>query len=137
MVKVYLVLKLWSTPDIIFTNGCSRHQVMGTEMLLNMSLPEDFIDYAETFGCVSFNGRQWAGIGVGPERSISSITLDEKRINPDFPEKHFILENISDNHKVIVDEYEMVYSYINREKRFISTSLGSYLDELLRNTCIK
>lgn len=129
-----LVYKLWELDSIGFTNGCSKYQVMATETLLDMKLPDEFIEYAETFGRVEFANRKWAGIGVGEAYNVASITLDEKKINPDFPEKHFILESLSDVHKIIVDELGMVYDYKNKEKTLLSFNLSAYIDRILGET---
>ena len=133
--------KIKQIPDLMHGKGCTAEQLADAQQILNMSFPAEYIEYVREFGYILFDGTEWTGIGMYPndhavtgEDSTVGRTLLEREINPEFPDKMFVLEAIGIDCKIVaVDESGVVYYVANDycEKAF--DSISDYLDECIRH----
>lgn len=113
--------------------GCSMKQVQEAQTELDMSFPDEYIDYVRNFGCIDFGPTEWTGLNIEGYLNTVTATKEEIEFNPSFPKKHFVLEDLNiDAKKVIVNEKGEVFLLQYENKTFLCGSLLEYLD-----ICIK
>ena len=133
--------KIKQIPDLIHGKGCTDEQLAAAQQILNLTFPAEYVEYVRVFGYILFDGTEWTGLGTYPndnevtgEDSTVGRTQLEHEINPEFPEKMFVLEAIGIDCKIVaVDESGTVYYIANNycEKAF--DSISEYLDYCLKH----
>lgn len=125
--------KINSIPNLLSTGGCTNEQISEAEKKLNLTFPEDFIEYTKNYGVISFFGTELTGLNVDGYLNVVDATLQEQKNNNNFPENCFVLENLYiDGILAVSDESGKVYSLQYDKKELLCNSFSEYLD-----LCIK
>lgn len=125
--------KINSIPNLLSTGGCTNEQISEAEKKLNLTFPEDFIEYTKNYGVISFFGTELTGLNVDGYLNVVDATLQEQKNNNNFPENYFVLENLYiDGILAVSDESGKVYSLQYDKKELLCNSFSEYLD-----LCIK
>lgn len=124
-----IVDKINKVEKLYHAKGCTTKQLKEAQKELGMVFPEEFVDYAKTFGAISFYGTEWTGLNVDSYLNVVNATKMERKINPDFPTGCFVLENLAiDGLITVVDEKGRVYSVQYDKKTLLCNSISEYLD---------
>lgn len=121
-----------AAPDVEHTGGCSKQQVYEAQRELGITFPKEYVDYVMTFGTITFHGVEWTGLNIDGHCNTVYATKQEKSVNPNFPEKHFVLENVGIESVVtIVNESGQVFTLQRDRITPICNSLSEYFDNCL------
>ena len=125
--------KINSIPNLLSTGGCTNEQISEAEKKLDLTFPEDFIEYTKNYGVISFFGTELTGLNVDGYLNVVDATLQERGNNDNFPVNCFVLENLYiDGILAVSDESGKVYSLRYDKKDLLCNSFSEYLD-----LCIK
>lgn len=123
-----IVDEIKKIPKLYHAKGCATSQIMEAQKKLDITFPEEFIDYVKKYGAISFFGTEWTGLNVEGYLNVVEATKQERNINDDFPEDCFVIENQGiDGLVTVVDEKGVVYSVQYDKKEFLCNSLSEYL----------
>ena len=127
-----IVEKIRKIDGLYHAKGCSLQQVNEAQSKLNITFPEEYIDYVREFGVVSFYGTEWTGLNVEGELNVVEVTEQERSLNDRFPKECFVLENLGiDGVLIICNEKGQVFSIHFNEVKKICDSVSEYLDECI------
>ena len=116
--------------------GCSDEQITNAQKTLDMVFPQEYVTYMREFGSICFFGHEFTGLGWrqnGEEntgyRNVVTMTLREREINENFPQKMLALENAGiDGIIITVDESGAVYEVQYDECTKLCDSISDYID---------
>lgn len=127
-----IVEKIRKIDGLYHAKGCSLQQVNEAQSKLNITFPEEYIDYVREFGVVSFYGTEWTGLNVEGDLNVVEVTEQERSLNDRFPKECFVLENLGiDGVLIICNEKGQVFSIHFNEVKKICNSVSEYLDECI------
>lgn len=127
-----IIDKIRKIPDMDCVSGCSKEQVEEAQAELGMVFPKEYIDYVRAFGAVDFFGTEWTGLNINGYINTVQATKKEKGVNPAFPEKCFVLEDLGiDARKAIVNEKGQVFCLQYDNVELICNSISEYLDKCI------
>ena len=127
-----IVEKIRKIDGLYHAKGCSLQQVNEAQSKLNITFPEEYIDYVREFGVVSFYGTEWTGLNVEGDLNVVEVTEQERSLNDRFPKECFVLENLGiDGVLIIWNEKGQVFSIHFNEVKKICNSVSEYLDECI------
>lgn len=108
--------------------GCSETQLIEAEKQLGMKFPRDYVEYVRKYGCVDFGSTEWTGLNINGRLNTVVATQKEMSVNPAFPEKHFVLEDLNiDAKKIIVNEEGEIFLLQYDKRKKMCNSLVEYL----------
>lgn len=123
-----LVDLLSAIPDALHVKGCTDSQIEKAQADLNMVFPEEYQDFLRNFGAMRFDGHEWFGLNVSGYLNVVEATQQEKGVNPAFPAKTFVLEDLGIDAKlIVVDEAGIVYLLQRTQKNKIAEKISDYL----------
>ena len=103
--KINNIPEMWPMPE-----PASMEQVKEAEKELQMTFPQEFIDYALAFGCVDFGSTELNGL-------------------EGFPKGFFVFENIGiDGALIIVNSAGQVYVFQDDAMDYFCGSISEYID---------
>lgn len=109
--------------------GCTFEQIKTAQEELDLTFPDEYMDYVKTFGCIDFGATEWTGLNVKGYLNTVTATKQEKSVNNNFPKGCFILEDMNiDAKKTIVDEKGKIYSLQYEKVTPLCNSISEYLD---------
>lgn len=121
--------KIETISKLYHVTGCSVDQINDAQKLLNLKFPEDYTDYVKEYGAISFYRTEWSGLNVTGYLNVVDSTLQERQLNPDFPDDCFVIENLGIDGKIVVEnEVAQIYLIHYDEKVFLCDGLAEYLD---------
>lgn len=124
-----IVEKMNSISDLSAIKGCTIAQLREAQEELNLTFPEEYIEYVKAFGCVDFGATEWTGLNIKGRLNTVEATKKEQEVNKNFPLNCFVLENLGiDAKMIIVDEDGKVYLLQYDKKMFLCNSISEYLD---------
>lgn len=124
-----IVKKINSIDKLFHANGCSQEQIDTAQKELNLSFPQEFIDYVKAYGAISFYATEWKGLNVDGYLNVVESTKEERRMNATFPDDCFVIENLGiDGIITVVDKNGKVFNLHYENKDLICDSLSDYLD---------
>lgn len=125
-----IVDKIKTIPNLCHLTGCKTTQIKTAQKELDLDFPDEFIDYVKEFGVISFYGTEWTGLNVEGYLNVVDATKNERKLNKDFPQGFFVLENQAiDGILILVNSKGIVYSYQNgNQPTLICKSMSEYLD---------
>lgn len=124
-----IIEKMKSIEDLSGIKGCSISQIKEAEKELGMTLPDEYVDYVREYGCIDFGATEWTGLNIKGRLNTVEATNKEKGVNPDFPKKHFVLEDLNiDARKIIVNEEGKVFELQYDKVEPLCDSITAYLD---------
>lgn len=124
-----IVKKISDIDELFYANGCSQEQIDTAQKELNLSFPQEFIDYVKEYGTISFYATEWKGLNVDGYLNVVESTKEERRLNAAFPDNCFVLENLGiDGLITVADESGKVFGVHYENIEFICDSLSDYLD---------
>ena len=127
-----IVEKIRKIDGLYHAKGCSLQQVNEAQSKLNITFPEEYIDYVREFVVVSFYGTEWTGLNVEGDLNVVEVTEQERSLNDRFPKECFVLENLGiDGVLIICNEKGQVFSIHFNEVKKICNSVSEYLDECI------
>ena len=129
-----IVERIRAIEDLGYISGCSDTQIKEAEELLGLKFPKEYVEYVKEFGCIDFGSTEWTGLNIEGELNTVEATLEERKYNGNFPDKHFVLEDYHiDSKKVIVNELGEVFLLQYDKVERLCTSISGYLEERVRN----
>lgn len=129
-----LIEKIKAIKDVDVYKGCTAQQIADAEKKLKLTFPKEYVDYVKEFGHISFGGVEWTGLNTKSYLNVVDATLKERKINKDFPDKHFVLEDFNIDCKIIiVNEASEVFLFQLNKKSPVANSISAYLDLCLAN----
>lgn len=109
--------------------GCSASQIELAEKELNISFPNEYIEFLKEFGTIRFSSKEWFGLNVNGYLNVVEATKQERSINKNFPLDSFVLEDLGIDAKlIIVNEKGQVFLIQIDKKELLCNSLSEYLD---------
>ena len=124
-----IVAKMREIPELCGFKACTGKQIMEAQETLDMTFPEEYIDYVKAFGCIDFTATEWTGLNIEGRLNTVTATLAEREVNPAFPRNFFVLEDLAmDSKKVIVNEAGEVFLMQGGSREKICNSISDYLD---------
>ena len=109
--------------------GCKTSQIEEAQKELDITFPEEFIDYVKNYGCIDFGSVEWTGLNINGYLNTVTATKEEADNNPKFPKKHFVLHDLGiDSKKVIVGEDGKVFLIQNSTIVPVCNSILEYLE---------
>lgn len=123
---------LSSIKKIKSIGGCSIEQVEEAQNELNLVFPEEYKQYLLNFGAVRFNGVEICGLNLKGYLNVVEATEREKSINPLFPRRMFVIEDLGIDTKLIIsDEKGYIYLLQNDTKRLLCASFSEYIEKCM------
>ena len=123
---------LSSIKKIKSIGGSSTEQVEEAQNELNLVFPEEYKQYLLNFGAVRFNGVEICGLNLKGYLNVVEATEREKSINPLFPPKMFVIEDLGIDAKLIIsDEKGYIYLLQSDTKRLLCTSFSDYIEKCI------
>ena len=123
-----IVDEIKKIPKLYHTKGCITSQIKDAQKMLGITFPEEYVDYVKEYGAISFYGTEWMGLNVDGYLNVVEATMQERKINNDFPTDCFVIENLGiDGIITIADEKGIVYSLQYSKKEKICNSITEYL----------
>lgn len=99
---------------------------------MNLVFPEEYKQYLLNFGAVRFNGVEICGLNLKGYLNVVEATEREKSINPLFPKKMFVIEDLGIDAKLIIsDEKGYIYLLQRDTKRLLCTSFSDYIEKCI------
>ena len=125
-----IVDKIKTIPNLCHLAGCKTTQINTAQKELDLDFPDEFIDYVKEYGVISFYGTEWTGLNVEGYLNVVDATQNERKLNKNFPQGFFVLENQAiDGILILVNSKGVVYSYQNgNQPTLICKSMNEYLD---------
>lgn len=127
-----IIEKIKTIKGLNSTGKCSISDIMKAQKELDLTFPEEYVDYVREFGCIDFGGTEWTGLNIEGYLNTVTATKREKEDNAYFPKGCFVLEHLNiDAILIIVNEDGKVFhlQYDNIEP--ICDSISEYLDECI------
>lgn len=119
---------LESIENLDYTGGCSLQQLNEAEKKLGISFPLEYKEFLLKYGAIGFGSVEICGLNVDGYLNVVEATEKEKKINPDFPKKMFVIENLCIDAKYIVgDEKGYIYLLQRNKKRVLCLSFSEYI----------
>ena len=112
---------------------CSFTEIQGAADKLHLSFSQEYFEYLSNYGVISFYATEWTGLGIKGRLNVVEATLEERKLNPEFPKNLFVVENLAIEGIVIAaDEKGQVYEIQGDNQNKICDSLVEYLDECIK-----
>lgn len=129
-----IVEKIKKIPDVCAIKGCTQEQLEEAQKELGMTFPYEYVEYVKQYGCIDFGSTEWTGLNIEGRLNTVYATKQEMRVNPDFPQGFFVLENLGiDAKKTVVDVNGKVYIIQYNNLELICDSISEYLDQCVSN----
>ena len=124
-----IVDKIKQIEGLSAIEGCSLKQLREAQKELEITFPDEYVDYVRNFGCIDFGSTEWTGLNIEGRLNTVFATKKEQSVNDDFPAGFFVLENLGIDAKlIIVNEAGKVYLLQYEKKKLICNSISEYLD---------
>lgn len=128
--KIEEIIKM---PKVYHGKKSSGKEIQKAMEKLNIVFPEDYFEYLKNYGVISFYATEWTGLGIKGRLNVVEATLEERKLNPEFPKNLFVVENLAIEGIVIAaDEQGQVYEIQGDKQNKICDSLVEYLDECIK-----
>lgn len=115
-------------PDLRHSEPCLISQVTAAQRELQLSFPEEYIEYVRRYGAIRFYGTEWTGLNISGYLNTVEATQQEKQVNPSFPSGHFVIEDLNIDSKLVVVNQEGQVFLLQHDKLLkICDSLYDYL----------
>ena len=108
--------------------GCTNQDIVNAEKELSVRFSNEYKEYVREYGAISFYGTELSGINVDSSINVVNMTMEERNLNKDFPDKCYVIENLRmDGIVVVEDENGKVYSVQYDKKELICNSFDEYI----------
>ena len=130
-----IIEEIKAIPNLSHLSGCKTSQIKSAQKELGLDFPDEYVEYVKQFGAISFAETEWTGLNVEGYFNVVTATLKERKIDKNFPQGYFVLENLGiEGLLTIVNSNGSVYSYQSQGKpKMICKSLSEYLKLCLSN----
>lgn len=120
----------------------TNEEITKAEKKLDLKFPQEYIDLLKNYNYISLGGYEIFGISRDKKDKYLDVvenTLENRKFNPNFPPKHFVIESIGiESIITLMNEKGKVYTYQNNGRnnnlQFESTSLSSFLRKVCNRT---
>lgn len=124
-----IIEKIKGIPNLYHGKGCTTGQIDDAQKALGLTFPEEFVSYVKEFGVISFYGTEWTGLNISRHLNVVEATNQEKKLNDNFPNGHFLIENHAiDGILAIANETGQVFTLQYDKINFLCESISKYLD---------
>lgn len=124
-----IIEKLNSIKNLEKVGGCSTSQIKLAEKELNITFPNEYIEFLTEFGAIRFGSIEWFGLNVNGYLNVVEATKQEISVNKNFPLDSFVLEDLGIDAKlIIVNITGQVFLMQFDKKELLCNSLSEYLD---------
>ena len=126
--------ELMKSQKVYHGEKCNGEDIQNAMKKLNILFPEDYFEYLSKYGVISFYATEWTGLGIKGRLNVVEATLEERKLNPEFPKNLFVIENLAIEGIVIAaDEKGQVYEIqAGGKQNKIFDSLVEYLVECIK-----
>ena len=97
-----IIEKLNGIKNLEKVGGCSASQIELAEKELNISFPNEYIEFLKEFGTIRFSSKEWFGLNVNGYLNVVEATKQERSVNKNFPLDSFVLEDLGIDAKLII-----------------------------------
>ena len=124
-----IVKVIRSLPKLGYSGPVSIEQINQAESALSLQFAEDYINYLLEFGSVDAEGIELTGISKAKYIDVVSVTIDERKLNPQVPKDFYVIEEAGIDGIVIwQDINENIYQTSpHKSPKKIANSLSDYL----------
>lgn len=124
-----------SIPGVRIWGGCSQKDIRESERALGLRFPKEYKEYLLLYGSITFRGTELCGLNIPGHLNVVNATNQEKSVNPYFPDKMFVIENLGiDARLAICDERGTIYLLQRTQKVPVAKSLSEYLMKIVDTT---
>ena len=124
-----IISKINEIEDLDNLEGVSDEEIAEAEKTLGLIFAEEYREILLNFGCISFCGHDWTGLGFDEEGNVIDETKRERELNKAFPANMFVLENAGIDGIIIAsDETGVVYKVKYDECTKLCDSISEYID---------
>ncbi|MBQ8688443.1 MAG: SMI1/KNR4 family protein [Ruminococcus sp.] len=128
-----IVSKMEAIKNLYHLTGCTDQEIEKAQQALGLRFSDEYVKYVKAYGAVSFYATEWTGLNVEGYLNVVEATMQERNLNPDFPDDCYVIENQDLNGSVIVSDSSGSVSVIQEGQRSeICRSLLEYLEICLR-----
>ena len=126
--------KIGGIADLDSLEGVSEAEIAKAEQELGLMFAKEYRAILLKYGCISFNGHDWTGLGCEGEGNVIEETKQERELSDKFPAKLIVLENAGiDGIIIAANEFGDVFRFQNGESQKIHGSISEYLDRCLQD----
>ena len=124
-----IITKIKKIDTLFHVKGCTEDDIKNAESILNLTFPEEYVSYVKEFGAISFYATEWTGLNVGERINVVNVTINERKLNPNFPDDCFVIENQGIDGIVTVANSKGEVFTVRYDKIIsLCDSIGEYLD---------
>lgn len=115
--------------DMRFIKPTPIEQIIKAEKELSINFADDYTKYAKKYGAISAKGVKLTGITNYERLNVVSVTKRERNINPNIPANMYVIENITINGIIALqDETGKVYTVTpNKNPKLSYNFLSEYI----------
>lgn len=112
--------------------GASKEDIKNAEEELGLKFAEDYKEYIEEFGVISFEGHEFTGICNSKRLNVVNVTVSNKKINTNIPSNMYVLEELNyDGFIIWQDTNGLIYeTQYDSEPQRIYESLTEYIESI-------
>ena len=78
--------------DFYYEKGASEEQIKEAEKKLGLKFADDYKDYLQQYGAVSCGGHELTGFSAEAELDVVSVTIAQRKKNPNINEAYYAIE---------------------------------------------
>lgn len=115
--------------DMRFIKPTPIEQIIKAEKELSINFADDYTKYVKKYGAISAKGVKLTGITNYERLNVVSVTKRERNINPNIPANMYVIENITINGIIALqDETGKVYTVTpNKNPKLSYNFLSEYI----------
>ncbi|UTC95607.1 hypothetical protein E4N85_07655 [Treponema denticola] len=83
-----------SLKNLYHSEGATDDSIAEVEKKLNLRLADDYKEYVSKYGVISAKRIELTGIISSKRLNVADVTLNERELNPNFPDDMYVIENI-------------------------------------------
>ena len=83
-----------SKGEVIHGKEVGEGDIIKAESKLVVNFSDDYRQYIKKFGCMAINGREFTGISKLVNYDVVSITISQRKYNPDVPDNWYVIEQL-------------------------------------------
>jgi hypothetical protein len=69
-------------------------EIADAEKQLGLRFADEYKEYISTFGAILADDIELTGIAKAKSRNVVSVTMQERKLNPDVPDDYYVIENV-------------------------------------------
>jgi len=87
-----IISQIKAMPDFFSLTGATEESISEAEKILLLKFSDEYKEILSSFGAVSVNGHELTGICQSTRLNVSSVTHEERKLNPSVPLNLYVIE---------------------------------------------